>query len=264
MPALTEAGRKAVAAAAARHGVSEAAAEAMLRAVVDGGGTMAQFNIPELGGSGQWMAGGMTMVGDMFNHGLQAKVAGLAADLSQAMNAARLVEPPPAATARHGWWPEDLGQPSATGNQNDFSYAVFPAARRLAVRAGDRVFVFDTLDHRIGGVSQSQSGGGLSALSFQSQGGSISLVELPRVDVAATTAEQQKDASPAAAAAKSPAPEPKAEAAPPAAEPRRPAELPRDVETILRTIERLAELRDKGALTDADYDAKKKELLAQI
>jgi hypothetical protein len=37
-----------------------------------------------------------------------------------------------------------------------------------------------------------------------------------------------------------------------------------DVDSVLRTIERLAELRDKGALTDEDYNAKKTELLSRI
>jgi hypothetical protein len=47
--------------------------------VAAGGGTLAQFNCnhPELGGNGQWMSGGMTMVGDMFNYGLKATVSGL-------------------------------------------------------------------------------------------------------------------------------------------------------------------------------------------
>ena len=115
MSGLTEAGRQAVRDAAARHGVSEQAAEAMLHALVRGGGTMAQFNIPELGGSGQWLASGMTMVGDMFNYGLQARVAGLASDLSQAMAggptgwasrvppAGRTTSPMPSFRRRGGW-----------------------------------------------------------------------------------------------------------------------------------------------------------------
>jgi hypothetical protein len=46
----------------------------LLQAVVNGNGTMAQLGNWELGGNGQWMQGGMTMVGDMFNYGLKAKV----------------------------------------------------------------------------------------------------------------------------------------------------------------------------------------------
>src|SRR5260370_22259186 len=36
-----------------------------------------------MGGGGQGMGGGMTVVGDMFNHGLKAKVDGLCSELSQ-------------------------------------------------------------------------------------------------------------------------------------------------------------------------------------
>ena len=59
---------------ARRHGLSREAVLAMLFAIHAGGGTMAQFSIPELGGSGQWMRGGMTMVGDMFDNALKARV----------------------------------------------------------------------------------------------------------------------------------------------------------------------------------------------
>ena len=55
----------------------------LLRSLVNGNGTMAQFNHPELGGGGQWMRDGMTMVGDMFNHDSKAKVEGLCSGLSQ-------------------------------------------------------------------------------------------------------------------------------------------------------------------------------------
>ena len=78
MAELTEGMRAALAALAARHGVSPEAAQALLRAVAEGGGRMAQFSHPELGGPGQWMAGGLTMVGDMFNPALRAQVEALA------------------------------------------------------------------------------------------------------------------------------------------------------------------------------------------
>ena len=35
---------------------------------------MAQSNVPECGGSGQWMHGGMTMAGDMLNDSIKAAV----------------------------------------------------------------------------------------------------------------------------------------------------------------------------------------------
>src|SRR6516225_10748350 len=83
MRELTEAGKQKITDLAQRYGVSADAVMALLQALVNGNGTMAQFNHPELGGSGQWMRGGMTMVGDMFNYGLKSKVDGLCSDLSQ-------------------------------------------------------------------------------------------------------------------------------------------------------------------------------------
>jgi hypothetical protein len=80
---LTEQGRQRIDELAQRYSVSTEAVMTLLRSLVNGDGTMAQFNHPELGGGGQWMRGGMTMVGDMFNHALKAKVEGLCSELSQ-------------------------------------------------------------------------------------------------------------------------------------------------------------------------------------
>jgi hypothetical protein len=66
---------------AQHYGVSVEAVRTLLFAVSAGGGTLAQFDHPELGGSGQWMIGGMTMVGDMFNYGLKAKASSRTAGL---------------------------------------------------------------------------------------------------------------------------------------------------------------------------------------
>ena len=77
MQQLTPSANIAIQNLAQRYGVSVDAVMTLLFAVSAGGGTMAQFYHPALGGGGQWMRGGMTMVGDMFNHGLQATVSGL-------------------------------------------------------------------------------------------------------------------------------------------------------------------------------------------
>ena len=74
MQTLTDTGDNLVKGISARYGLSYDAVVHMLIAVNHGGGSMAQFNCPELGGSGQWMRGGMTMVGDMFNNGLKNTV----------------------------------------------------------------------------------------------------------------------------------------------------------------------------------------------
>src|SRR5215471_18424043 len=82
MPQLTSEGQQKVTALAQRYGVSTEAVRTLLQALVHGHGTMAQFDHPELGGRGQWMPGGMVMVGDMFNQGLKATVDGLCVELA--------------------------------------------------------------------------------------------------------------------------------------------------------------------------------------
>ena len=68
---------------AARHGFSADAGRAAYSALQSGGFSQAQFGHPELGGMGQWMSGGMMMIGDMFNEGLKWRVSALLNELSQ-------------------------------------------------------------------------------------------------------------------------------------------------------------------------------------
>ncbi|MAM86517.1 MAG: hypothetical protein CME36_04295 [unclassified Hahellaceae] len=83
MQTLTEYGQRTINDMASRYGVSTDAIMCMLYAVMNGNGSMAQFNCPEFGGGGQWMQGGMTMVGDMFNYGLKASVDNVCGELSR-------------------------------------------------------------------------------------------------------------------------------------------------------------------------------------
>ena len=82
MHELSPEGRQSVSDIAQRHGVSADAAVTLLRALIAGQGTMAQFSHPELGGMGQWSQGGMIMVGDMFNHGLKARIDAICTELA--------------------------------------------------------------------------------------------------------------------------------------------------------------------------------------
>jgi hypothetical protein len=77
------------------------------------------------------------------------------------------------------WWPESLGdQPSTSGGQNETRYAFFGDKQRLAVDSGNgNVTVYDTGDHRISGVQQSQGGSGGNA-TFTSQHGEVDLATL--------------------------------------------------------------------------------------
>jgi len=82
MRVLSEEGRQVVQDLANRHGFSFEAVATMLDAVAAGYGSQAQFSHPEFGGMGQWSAGGMIMIGDMFNNHLAGRVSSLCQELS--------------------------------------------------------------------------------------------------------------------------------------------------------------------------------------
>ena len=72
---------------------------------------------------------------------------------------------------RDTWWPAELGAPSATGEQNNVRYALFPDAGRLAVDINGQVSIYDTGGHQIAGFSQQQGGG----VVFSTPSGQVSL-----------------------------------------------------------------------------------------
>lgn len=234
-----------------RHGVSLEAVRHLVRALEAGHGTMAQFDHPELGGFGQWSSGGMTMIGNMFDTGLKARVAALCADLVHALPPGGFAEPgtPPGA-----WWPGDLGRPTTSGAQNGVRYAYFPETGRLAVELDGRVALYATEGYTITGVSQQQ--GGSSSLRFSGPGGDVDLAALRRLDGDASDRSVQTQPDGA-----SRGPVTDASLHPPETSPHR-ASTPAD--DILATLERLAELQRKGVLTDAEFAAKKAELLARL
>jgi len=80
-------------------------------------------------------------------------------------------------TSGPSWWPDDLGQPSSSGGQNDMHYAFFPDSQRLAIQQGGKVTIYDSGDHRINGVSQSSGG----SPEFTSQNGTVDVSELKQV-----------------------------------------------------------------------------------
>jgi hypothetical protein len=283
MRQLSPAGQQLISDISQRHGFGSDAVMAMLDAVIQGNGSMAQFSHPEFSGSGQWMRGGMTMVSDMFNGQLKGRVDALCSELSNVVanqpdlvrsgsfqsqsqggynsgqqqnsfgdgggggngfGAASLFVPAPP-----DWWGADLRWPNSTGAQNGVRYAYFAQARRLAIELNGHVTIYDTLDHSIGGFSQQQSQGG--TLGFNSQYGLIDVGSLPVVSVDGQ-APLQNNASvfhapqqqqPAMQAMQGP---------------------PTHGADVFATIERLAELRAKGVLSDDEFNAKKAELLARL
>ncbi|MEM6285451.1 MAG: SHOCT domain-containing protein, partial [Chloroflexota bacterium] len=102
---------------AEQHGFSESAVLEVAQAMQRGNGRMAQFNHPELGGSGQWMAGGMMMIGDMFNNALKARVQALCDALAGQVSVTPLQQMD--MKPLNQWWLENMGLPTTAGSQND-------------------------------------------------------------------------------------------------------------------------------------------------
>jgi len=298
MRQLSPAGQQVINDIAQRHGFSVDATLSMLDSVINGNGSMAQFSHPEFAGSGQWMRGGMTMVSDMFNNYLKGRVDSLCFELSnliasqpdlvrsgsfQSQNqgngyssgqaqsnwsggqqqgnggygtsngfgpSSLFVPPAPGTTG--DWWPADLRWPNSTGAQNGVRYAYFAQARRLAIEVNGTVTVYDTLDHSIGGFSQQQSYGG--TLSFNSQYGLIDVASLPVVSV---------DGLAPHAAANAPMNAPMAAAFDAPAQTFGGASSGTQ-QDVFATIEKLADLRGKGILSDEEFATKKAELLSRV
>ena len=284
MKQLTPEGQQIINNIAQRYNFSPDAVFSMLQSVINGNGSMAQFNHPEFGGSGQWMRGGMIMLGDMFNNNLKNSVGNLCQELAnlianqpgliqsgsfQSQNqgtqqqsnfgggnqqqqnssgptgAVSLFVPPPAGSSGN-WWPAGLQFPNSTGSQNNVRYAYFGSIRRLAIEANGHVTLYDTLDHQIGGFSQQQSIGG--SITFTSQYGLVDVKTLPIISIDNVPVQTPVHTQPA------------------------PSFQPSFVDTqvtnqeadIFGAIEKLAHLKDKGILTDAEYSAKKAELLSRL
>ncbi|TWU40602.1 SHOCT domain-containing protein [Novipirellula artificiosorum] len=280
MPNLSDEGNQLVQDLAQRHGLSIDAVTHMLLAVYNGNGTMAQFSHPEFGGSGQWMRGGMTMVSDLFNNQLKCRVDNLCSDISNALATHQRVpfsgsfqsqnqggssaQSQAAGTigsanslfvadASSNWWPSEFGPPAAIGSQNNVRYAYFPASRRLAVTTGGDVWVYDTLNHNIGGFSQQQGVGG--SINFTSQFGTVDLSTLPVISPAGVP-QPSKVASVDNAVSESSCEVNPSPVGPPAS--------PSGQEDILATLDRLGGLKEKGYITEEEFATKKAELLSRL
>ncbi|WP_291993978.1 SHOCT domain-containing protein [Candidatus Accumulibacter sp. ACC003] len=300
MRQLSPSGQQAIDDIAQRHGFSANAVLSMLESVINGNGSMAQFSHPEFSGSGQWMRGGMIMVSNLFDNHLKGRIDALCNELATLVaqqpdlirsgsfqsqsqggqgawntgqeqasfggaqqHGSASVGPvslfvPPAPGTSGDWWPGDLRHPNSTGAQNGVRYAHFAQARRLAIDVGGTVTVYDTLDHQIGGFSQQQSIGG--TLSFSSQHGLIDVASLPVLSSTGQAAKAPSPSLPATAATPSTAPEaPRYQSVPQDTTP-----PPARDQDIFAVIERLADLRAKGIVSDEEFSAKKTELLSRL
>ena len=293
MTTLSPAGSLLVQDLSRRYGVSTDAITHMLLVVQRGNGSMAQFNHPEFGGAGQWMSGGMTMVSDLFNNHLKNLVNNLCSELSTALanhqtspfsgsfqsqsqsgshmqaqaagqtgTANSLFVPDPMAQ----WWPRELGHPSAIGSQNSLRYAYFADSRRLAVTTGGKPWVYDTLDHRIGGFGQQQGGG--QSITFTSQYGTVDISTLPvvvRDGVPVQAAQAQTPQAQAPMQTSFPADQPVIDHNNVKSSAQSGLHLNQTGgDDVIAILERLGQLMEKGYISKDEFEKKKGELLSRI
>jgi hypothetical protein len=181
------------------------------------------------------MAGGTTMIGDMSNDGLKARVDRLCQSVTHLSKQMRtilpaktdLTTPSPAAA----WWPPEFEILTSSGSQNHTRYAYFGPTQRLVIDSFGKTTIYDTRGHFITGFSQQQATG--SAATFETDEGPIDLSQLPVI-----AAENQTDTH----------------------DPRG-GQTPDD---IFSTIQKLADLRAKGLVNEQDFERKKKELLDRL
>jgi hypothetical protein len=170
---------------AKKHSVSPAAVQVVLAALRSGGGRMAQFSHADFGGMSQWSPG-MSMVGDMFNTQLKAKLDALCSDIAAHLDTAESaggVRPEGdevsyrSWTRSEDWWPAGLGRPGRRAERSPLrGLPRDPSAgdRRSRYRLGIR--------HRIAsvfGVAQAQSAD--RTLTFTSQDGLVRIADLSKV-----------------------------------------------------------------------------------
>ena len=150
-------------------------------------------------------------------------------------------------------------------------YAYFAQARRLAIDVGGSVTVYDTLDHQIGGFSQQQSVGG--SIGLTSQYGLISVASVPVTwGNGGPVWQQQPHQAPQVSVQYA--------AQPSTGFSNTPTSSGADYASasgggntggsssggtdIFALIEKLADLRAKGVLSDDEFSAKKAELLSRL
>ena len=270
MKQLTAEAQKIIDTLAQRYQFSSEAVLSLLQAIRNGNGTMAQFNHPEFGGSGQWMQNSMIMTADMFNHGLKHRIANLCEELAvlcasqpnfsanvsfqaqqqtysphpdnqQQQNSFKTIPMAslfvPLGDFGH-WWPDNLPSPNSTGSQNNAKYAYFAGVRRLAIEVSGQVTLYDTLDHQITGFSQQQARDG--TITFTSQHGTVAVNSLPIVAPDNLSVQSAIEVN----TVNKPVIHQEAD--------------------IFLALEKLADLKSKGILTESEYSAKKAELLARL
>lgn len=300
MRQLTSQGQQLINDLAQRYGVSNEAVLALLQALINGGGTMAQFNHPDLGGSGQWMRGGMTMVGDMFNYTLKATVDGLCSELNTLLANQQFAPAPPSnqrqqqggssSGQQQGGWGSGQQQQSGLGGRVSLFVPESPSSSSsgnwwpsdlgspAATGTQNNVrYAYFPYPRRLavdmsGKVTVydtldhqiggfSQQQSGSGSVTFTSQYGVVSLTDLPVIGNAITSS------SSATSEATTPPTESQDANAPTwQPPPSKVSESSSDAQEsdIFAKLEKLAALKQQGILSEEEFAAKKSELLARI
>ncbi len=295
---LTPEGERIVAGLAERYRIGTDAVKAMLDAVNRGGGTMAQFNVSELGGGGQWMRGGMTMVGDMFNNSLKATVDNLCSELSDLIaNQPNFFAPPVSQSQQQsqggGWQSQGSGlsQHSGLSQGGGLSQgsglSQHSGLSQGSGRPGEGVSLFVPQSSFQGWwppeLGSPSSTGSQNSLRYAYFPGSnrLAIDASGRVEVYDTTGydiygfgqQQSGDASITFSSQRGVvrvdglpriSGQPAAVSAPAPEMPGSSAPAGGDHGSILSLLEQLGALKDKGILTEEEFAAKKAELLKRF
>lgn len=144
---------------ARKHGFSVGAVEHLAAALKRGGGKLAQFNHPELGGMGQWMPG-MIMISDPFNHALKARLECLVLELGQTSGAEEAAD--------------------LAGESGPLRFAYYRRRRRLVVEQWGQTQAYDTSGVEITSASV-QSVGDAAHLLLAGPQGVVDWSRLPSV-----------------------------------------------------------------------------------
>ncbi len=261
----------------------------MLQSVINGNGAMAQFNHPEFGGSGQWMKGGMIMLGDMFNNYLKNSVGGLCQELSNLVaNQPDLIQGGSFQSQNQGTqqqsnygehYPAIGGQQqNCSGPTGEVSLFVAPPAGssgnwwpaglqfpsstgaqnniRYAYFATIRRLAIEVNGHVTLYDTLDHQIGGFSqqqsvggSITFTSQYGWVDVKTLPIISIDNVSVQTSVQSQPVP---------PSIQTSPIT------SQVATQEADIFGAIEKLASLKVKGILTDEEYSAKKAELLARL
>jgi len=122
--------------------------------------TIARFDHPELGGIGSWQRGDIsTQHGDVDT---RTKIDSICSELTDIMKNQSVMDnniPKEKEFELHssnvpaGWWPDNLGEVTASGMQFGMEFVYSNPGKMLAICFDDEVTAYDTSGYEIGGIT---------------------------------------------------------------------------------------------------------------